>query len=238
MSLFGRELCHCHAHGNNQNRTLLPFFPGTLICPASLYIIFYIWLNQSMDKRTLKFKELVLKTRSYRRFRQDVKITPENMEYLIDLARNTPSARNAQPLKYIYSCDPLKNNEIFSCLKWAGALPDWDGPSEGEKPGGFIVMLLDTEISANPFWDPGIALQTIMLGASEMGLAGCPIANIESGRLANLLGLPKQGNAGWRHQVAGGAVEQDDGLGVRKLRIGVGEEIRVRAKAEFIGWGE
>lgn len=144
-----------------------------------------------MDKRTLKFKELVLKTRSYRRFRQDVKITPENMEYLIDLARNTPSARNAQPLKYVYSCDPLKNNEIFSCLKWAGALPDWDGPSEGEKPGGFIVMLLDTEISANPFWDPGIALQTIMLGASEMGLAGCPIANIESGRLANLLGLPK-----------------------------------------------
>jgi nitroreductase len=144
-----------------------------------------------MSKEKLYFKDLVMKTRSYRRFRQNNKILPETLEYLIDLARNTPSARNAQPLKYVYSCDPIKNSEIFSCLKWAGALPDWDGPAEGEKPGGYIIMLLDTEISANPYWDPGIALQTIMLGASDLGLAGCPIASIESGRLSEILELPE-----------------------------------------------
>ena len=144
-----------------------------------------------MSKEKIKFKDLVMKTRSYRRFQQNEKMLPATLEYLIDLARNTPSARNAQPLKYVYSCNSLKNNEIFSCLKWAGALPDWDGPAEGEKPAGYIIMLLDTEISANPYWDPGIALQTIMLGASEMGLAGCPIASIESGRLTEILELPE-----------------------------------------------
>jgi len=144
-----------------------------------------------MIKGNIKFKDLVMKTRSYRRFKQNEKIRPATLEYLIDLARNTPSARNAQPLKYVYSCNPQKNNEIFSCLKWAGALPDWDGPAEGEKPGGYIIMLLDAEISANPYWDPGIALQTIMLGVAELGLAGCPIANIESGRLSKILGLPE-----------------------------------------------
>lgn len=144
-----------------------------------------------MSNENPSFKDLVMKTRSYRRFKQNNKILPETLEYLIDLARNTPSARNAQPLKYVYSCEPLKNGEIFSCLKWAGALPDWDGPAEGEKPGGYIIMLLDTEISANPYWDPGIALQTIMLGAADMGLAGCPIANIDSGRLSEILELPE-----------------------------------------------
>ncbi len=143
-----------------------------------------------MSNEKIEFKDLVLKTRSYRRFRQSEKILPATLEYLIDLARNTPSARNAQPLKYAYSCNSLKNNEIFSCLRWAGALPDWDGPAEGEKPAGYIIMLLDTQISANPYWDPGIALQTIMLGASGMGLAGCPIANIDSIRLSEILKLP------------------------------------------------
>lgn len=143
-----------------------------------------------MDNQRTPFQELVMKTRSYRRFKQETKIKPETIEYLIDLARNTPSARNAQPLKYVYSCDPIKNNEIFSCLKWAGALPEWDGPSEGERPGCYIIMLLDTEISANPYWDPGIALQTILLGASELGLAGCPIANIDSRKLSEILDIP------------------------------------------------
>lgn len=143
-----------------------------------------------MDSKSSEFKNLVLKTRSYRRFKQDAEISPEILEYLIDLARNTPSARNAQPLKYVYSCNPGKNNEIFGCLKWAGALPDWDGPAEGEKPGGYIIMLFDTEISANPYWDPGIALQTVMLGASDMGLAGCPIANIDNPRLREILEIP------------------------------------------------
>jgi len=149
-----------------------------------------ICLNQGMDTKNSEFKKLVMRTRSYRRFDQDVKIAPETIEYLIELARNTPSARNAQPLKYLYSCNPKKNSEIFSCLKWAGALPDWDGPSEGEKPSAYIIMVLDTEISANPYWDPGIALQTIMLGASEMGYAGCPIANIEGRKLREIMEIP------------------------------------------------
>jgi len=144
-----------------------------------------------MTNRSQSFRELVLRTRSYRRFDQNQKVLPETLEYLIDLARNTPSARNAQPLKYVYSCNPAKNNEIFNCLKWAGALPDWDGPAEGERPVAYIAMLLDTEITANPYWDPGIALQTIMLGASDIGLSGCPIANIDGSLLAGILELPE-----------------------------------------------
>ena len=45
------------------------------------------------------FKDLVLKNRSYRRFNQK-EIASGELHELIDLARLTPSGRNAQPLKY------------------------------------------------------------------------------------------------------------------------------------------
>ncbi|MCD6107598.1 MAG: nitroreductase family protein, partial [Caldisericaceae bacterium] len=65
------------------------------------------------------FKDLVSKNRSYRRFYQEVSVKRETLEELVDLARLSPSARNAQPLKYILSSDPEKNVLIFPCLAWA-----------------------------------------------------------------------------------------------------------------------
>ena len=61
----------------------------------------------------------------------------------------------------------------FEQLGFAGRLRDWPGPSEGERPAAYIIILLDTELSKNAGCDHGIAAQSILLGAREMGLAGC-----------------------------------------------------------------
>ena len=135
-------------------------------------------------------KDLVLKCRSYRRFYEEVAIDNKTLRELVDLARNSASAVNRQPLKYILSSSREKNALIFSTLHWAGTLKTWPGPDEGERPAGYIIILGDKEISANSGMDPGIAAQTILLGAVEKGLGGCMLGAVDREDLHRLLNIP------------------------------------------------
>ncbi len=132
-------------------------------------------------------RELIVKNRSYRRFCQEVRISREVLEELIDLARLSSSASNLQPLKYIMAYEEDKNNLIFPHLRWAGYLKDWDGPKEGEKPSAYIVILGDKDISRNCYCDHGIACQSVLLGACEKGLGGCIFSTIDKEGLRNVL---------------------------------------------------
>ena len=136
--------------------------------------------------------ELVKENRSCRRFHEDHAVAPETLKTLVNLARMSASGANLQPLKYILSCDPRKNAEIFSCLAWAGYLKDWPGPGEGERPAAYIVVLGDTSISESAGCDHGIAAQTILLGAREKGLAGCMLGSIDRNKLRDSLNIPSQ----------------------------------------------
>jgi len=135
-------------------------------------------------------RDLISKNRSYRRFYEEVDIKLETLRELVDLARLSASARNAQPLKYILSCQPQKNSLIFPHLAWAGYLTDWPGPCEGERPSAYIIILGDTEISQSSGCDHGIAAQSILLGATEEGLGGCMIASIKRQGLRQALEIP------------------------------------------------
>jgi nitroreductase len=140
----------------------------------------------------MDLRELVLKTRSYRRFYEDVPVPRQTLRELVDLARQTASAANRQPLKYWLSWEPEMNQKIFPCLAWAAYLKDWGGPAEGERPSAYIIILGDTEIAKDFNLDPGIAAQTIMLGATERGFGGCMIASIRRETLREVLGIPER----------------------------------------------
>lgn len=137
-------------------------------------------------------KDLILKNRSYRRFFQSEKISQEQLRTWIDLARHSSSARNAQTLKYVISTEEKFNEHIFEQLAWAGYLSYWDGPEEGERPSAYVVVLNDTLISGNYFCDDGIAIQSIMLGATEAGYGGCIIHSVNRNKLRTLLNLSEQ----------------------------------------------
>ena len=137
-------------------------------------------------------KDLVQQNRTCRRFYQEVPIELETLRELVDLARLSASAANRQPLKYVISCDPQKNVEIFSLLSWAGQLRDWPGPPEGERPSAYIIMLGDTEISKNFLCDHGIAAQSILLGAREKSLGGLMHGGVKKDELSQALGIPER----------------------------------------------
>jgi len=137
-------------------------------------------------------KDLILANRSRRRFYENTPVDLDTLKELVDLGRCSASGSNMQPLKYILSCTPDKNAKVFSTLSWAGSLPDWPGPSEGERPSAYIVILGDTEISRGFGVDHGIAAQSILLGATERDLGGCMLGAVNRENLARLLEIPER----------------------------------------------
>ncbi len=131
--------------------------------------------------------DLVKRSRSYRRFYGDKKITGDQLRELVDLARLSPSGANRQPLKYITACSQKINEIIYENLGWAGYLRNWNGPEPAERPAGYIIMLRDKSINKTLSMDEGIAAQTIFLGATEMGLGGCFIGSFKKEPLTALL---------------------------------------------------
>ena len=133
--------------------------------------------------------ELLLHSRSYRRFHQQP-LQEQTLVELLELTRLCPSAANRQPLKYLLAWRTEQNAKIFPHLRWAAALAPWPGPAEGDRPTGYIVILGDNRIWRRWDWDCGIVAQTILLGATERGLGGCMIASIDQTGLRAAFGLP------------------------------------------------
>ena len=134
--------------------------------------------------------DLVKLSRSYRRFDHHAPISMETLEELVGLARLCPSAANRQPLRFILSTAPDDNETIFSCLRWAAYLADWDGPSPAEQPTAYIVIVNTAKDWEYAKVDLGIVAQTMLLGAAEKGLGGCMIAAFDREKLRGHFAVP------------------------------------------------
>jgi len=140
----------------------------------------------------MKLKEIIKRSRSYRRFDQKRSIPENILRELVELARFSPSAVNQQALKFMLSNTSKMNDLIFPALKWAGYLKEWNGPGEGERPPAYIVVLGDRKISQVFGCDHGIAAQSILLGAVEKGLGGCMLGSIDMDLLRENLNIPER----------------------------------------------
>lgn len=110
---------------------------------------------------------------------------------MVEAARLSPSSRNIQPIKFYINNKREINSKIFPNLGWAGYLKEWDGPSEGERPSAYIILLHDKDISAGYSCDNGIFAQSILLQAVDLGFGGCMIGTFKKDSLSELLKLPE-----------------------------------------------
>lgn len=76
----------------------------------------------------MNLKDLILKTRSYRRFNESYNIDLNTLKSLVDLARLSASGANRQPLKYIIYNSPSECDRVFPYLAWAGYLTECPDP--------------------------------------------------------------------------------------------------------------
>ncbi|SDF19653.1 nitroreductase family protein [Sporomusa acidovorans] len=137
------------------------------------------------------FENLVKKNRSYRRFFENEELCRETLVKLINYARLSPCGANRQMLRYYIACDKQLNQKVYPGLRWAGYLKDWDGPQEGERPSGYIAIVREEQVNKVHTVDYGIAAQSILLGAVELGLGGCMIGNFDQAVIREALQIPE-----------------------------------------------
>ncbi|MEF9985675.1 MAG: nitroreductase family protein [Bacteroidales bacterium] len=137
----------------------------------------------------MKLIDIIKKSRSYRRFFEEVSVTSGELRLMIEAARYSPASRNIQPIKYFICNTSELNDKIFTTLGWAGYLTNWDGPIKGERPAAYIIQLLDRNISTTASCDHGITAQSILLQATELGYGGCIIASVKREQLSKIINL-------------------------------------------------
>lgn len=142
----------------------------------------------------MDFLKFVSEARTCRRFDQSREMGKAALRRLADCARLTPSAGNAQVLRYFAISDPAVRAKLFATLKWAAALPDWPGPAEGERPTGYLVILgprdPDGITPHTAYIDLGIAAQTIQLAAWQEGIGACMFLSFNPSRISEILPVP------------------------------------------------
>ena len=135
---------------------------------------------------------LTREARSVRVFGQEKRASLKQLRYFVDCARLTPSAANAQILKYKICANNETAAAIFPLTRWAGYIKDKKLPPEGKEPTSYIVICHDKNCGAMTVFgqmDVGIAAQTINLAAREEGFGVCMIGSFDKGALTKLLGF-------------------------------------------------
>ncbi|MBE6644347.1 MAG: nitroreductase family protein [Ruminococcaceae bacterium] len=134
-------------------------------------------------------EELIKKTRSYRRFDSEREITDGELRAMIESARCSGSAANRQRIRFVLINKKEDCDFIFSNVAFAGYLKEWKGPTETERPKAYVVMMTQNEtLDAILGMDIGIAAQSILLTATELGLGGCMIGSFKKKEVNEMLG--------------------------------------------------
>jgi len=132
--------------------------------------------------------EKITSRRTIRKYAQKP-VSKEILVKCVDAARLSPSGANRQPLKYIIINDHKLTKEVFTKLKWAGYLPNYQ-PSENETPQAYIIITLDKNISENVGHDAGIAAMSISMVAHDHDLGSCIFGIADKEKLKETIKLP------------------------------------------------
>ncbi|MBE6595669.1 MAG: nitroreductase family protein [Ruminococcaceae bacterium] len=133
----------------------------------------------------MDLESLVLQNRSYRSFDETQPVSKDILRKLVDLARRCPSGMNKQPLCYKLLTEEADISKMLRNCRFAASL-GIPLPPAGHCPTAFILIFEDTAAQSPRtlmLKDVGIAAQTILLGAVEMGFGGCMLGSFDPARL-------------------------------------------------------
>ena len=142
----------------------------------------------SVRTRRVSLASLLAKNRSTRGFDTSFKVRKDQLVSLVEAARLAPSAMNQQVLRYRLVTEE-EAHLLLPHIRMGAALPELKLPLEGTEPNAFVVICTDKE-SRYVDMDLGIATQTMLLRAVEMGLNGICIAAFDHEAVREALHLP------------------------------------------------
>lgn len=142
----------------------------------------------SVRTRRVSLMSLLTKNRSTRGFDTSFKVRKDQLVALVEAARLAPSAMNQQALRYRLVTEE-EVHLVLPHIRLGGALPELNLPLPGTEPNAFVVIC-STKEGRFVDMDMGIASQTMLLRAVEMGLNGVCIAAFNREAISANLQLP------------------------------------------------
>ena len=132
---------------------------------------------------------LLKRNRSYRGYDAARQVTEADLRRLVEVVPLVASGMNAQRLRFRLVCG-ADAARVHPLVKMGAALPQEHLPHPGEEPSAYIVVCCTGEENRVVDMDLGIAAQSILLKATEIGLGGIFILNFKADALQEALGLP------------------------------------------------
>ena len=139
-------------------------------------------------KRGASLESLLKRNRSFRGYDRSVEVDRGQLLEMVKTATWVASGMNAQPLRFrlVTGDEAAKGHPL---VKLGAALPEEHLPHPGEEPSAYIVICSTVEENRIVDMDLGIAAQSILLKATEMGLGGIFILNFNAAAVQAALSL-------------------------------------------------
>lgn len=134
-------------------------------------------------------ESLLKRNRSYRGYDASRVVTEADLKKLLEVVPWVGSGMNAQPLRFKLVTG-ASAALVHPLVKLGAALPEEHLPHIGEEPSAYIVVCSTAPENRVVDMDLGIAAQSILLRAVELGLGGIFILNFKASELAAALQLP------------------------------------------------
>lgn len=136
----------------------------------------------------LSLDTLLHRNRSYRGYDPSRVVTRDELKKLVEVTTLVPSGMNRQALRYRLVTEE-ESDKVLPLIRLGGALPELHLPFPGTEPRAFLVVCSTVPENATIDIDLGIAAQSLLLKAVEMGLNGIIIRAFDAGKLQEALGL-------------------------------------------------
>lgn len=133
--------------------------------------------------------DLLLRNRSCRGYNKQFLVTREMLERIVGVNSKIGSACNQQVLRYFLVTRDTGSSKILEHIRLGAALPELHLPFPGTEPEAFIIICSTVPESRLVDVDLGISVQSMLLKATEMGLAGICIGAFNKVRIAEAFSL-------------------------------------------------
>lgn len=132
---------------------------------------------------------LLHRNRSCRGYDPSRNVTDKELKELVAVTTLVASGMNRQVLRYRLVTDS-EADKVLPLITLGGALPEEHLPKPGTEPRAFLVVCSTIPEDRVVDIDLGIAAQSMLLKATEMGLGGIFILNFRKEALKEALALP------------------------------------------------
>ena len=125
--------------------------------------------------------EAIKARRSIRRYKKGAEIPEEHLRRILEAARLAPSAANRQPWKFVVVRDPEVKRRLAEACRGQMFIAD---------ASVVVVALGDPSISRWYLQDPMIAVEHMVLEATELGYGTCWIGAFDEEAVKRVLDIP------------------------------------------------